>query len=84
MLAYVPTAESAHRQIFAGCPTEICLGWRQTAADLLRCPFRDRGTASGGSMENQGTRDPIDRFFLVVVILLAIFLLVVGVAVFPH
>lgn len=35
-------------------------------------------------MENQGTRDPIDRFFLVVVILLAIFLLVVGVAVFPH
>ncbi len=35
-------------------------------------------------MENQGTRDPIDRFFLVVVILLAIFLLVVGVAVLPH
>lgn len=35
-------------------------------------------------MEIQRTRDPIDRFFLVVVILLAIFVVVLGLSIYPH
>jgi hypothetical protein len=50
-------------------------------------PWRQPGTGvetKERSMEKHGTRDPIDRFFLVVVVILAIFLVSLGLAIYPH
>lgn len=43
-----------------------------------------RHRAKERNMDKHDTRDPIDRFFLVVVVILAIFLVSLGLAIYPH